>query len=122
MAMQHCDVAWLVGLDYELRADRSVANTEDTLPIVGCNHIVCDDCGALVKHVDERSTTQHFAPGNIAQLYESANPEASPLLRPTAPDGRARTYYCLCYWRTVHFGGKLPLGVVDRGWYCAGHE
>ena len=120
--MQYCTTGWLVGLDYELPSDPSVANGEDTLPIVGCNHIVCDDCGALVKHADGRSVTSHFAPGNISLLYDSAHPEASSMLQTTATDARSRTYFCRCYWRTVHFGGKLPLVVVDRGWFCMGHE
>ena len=119
--MQYCDVAWLVGLDYELPSNPSVANGADTLSIVGRNHIVCDDCGAVVKHADRRATIQHFAPGNIAELYDSPNPTASPLLAANENDARARTYFCRCYWRTVNLGGKLPLDSVDKGGYCAGH-
>lgn len=121
--MKNCVEALLVGLDNELPTDPSVAYCGGEPPL-GCNHLVCADCGADVRHADSRSITSNYRPAEVAleELYESSDPGSSPLLdgRPLHADSRA--YFCRCQWAAVDLGGEKSVGDVDAPWECGGHE
>lgn len=121
--MKRCSPAVLVGLDVELPTDPSVAN-EGCPPRVGCNHLVCEDCGAEVRHADRRSITSNYPPSKnlIEALYASSDPASSPHLDAAPVNRLSRAYFCRCNWASVNLGGTKSLGLVDAPWACAGHE
>jgi hypothetical protein len=121
--MKRCSPAALVGIDVELPTDPGVAN-EGNPPRVGCNHLVCDDCGAEVRHADRRSITSHYPPSRtlIESLYASSDPASSPYLDAAPVHRLSRAYFCRCHWASVDLGGTRSLGDIDAPWGCAGHE
>lgn len=120
--MKSCAETWLVALDHELPADPGVAYS-GTPPIIGCSHMVCSACGAVVRHADGRSTTSNHPPvaDKLRALYESATPESSPLLDGTPLHVDSRTYFCRCDWYAVNLGGARWVDDIDQPWSCAGH-
>lgn len=120
--MKYCVDAWLVSLEYELPTDPSIANPGSPT-ILGCNHLVCRKCDAVVRHADHRSVPSMYPPvGGLQALYDSPNPEQSPLLdsRPLHDDSRA--YFCRCDWAAVELSGaKLVAHLDQQEWACAGH-
>ena len=121
--MKYCAEAVLVGLDEELPSDPAVAYSGKP-PIIGCNHLVCVKCGAVVRHADSRSTTSNEAPSEdeLRELYESDDPARSPLLESTPVHRESRTYFCRCDWCAVNLGGEVFLDTVDQPWECGGHS
>jgi len=120
--MTYCADAVLVGLDHELPSDPAIAYSGRP-PVIGCNHLVCSNCGAVVRHADSRSTTRTDSPGTavLRELYESATPASSPLLDATPLHRASRAYFCRCDWRAVNLGGTLFLELIDQPWACGGH-
>lgn len=121
--MKKCSPAALVGLDVELPTDPATAN-EGFPPKVGCNHLVCGDCGAGVRHADSRSVPGKYPPSKdvIEALYASSDPASSPYLDASAVNRLSRAYFCRCNWASVNLGGTKSLGDIDAPWECAGHE
>jgi hypothetical protein len=120
--MQYCVETWLVALSRELPADPGVAYTGNP-PIVGCNHVVCDGCGAVVRHVDGRSPTTSARPveAELQALYASAQPERSPLFYSRPLDAESRVYFCRCNWYGVGMGRAKWVNDLDQPWRCGGH-
>ena len=120
--MKYCAEAVLVGLDHELPSDAAVAYSGSP-PIVGCNHLVCTQCGADVHHADSRSTTSNYPPAHadLVDLYESSNPAGSSLLDSALRHRQSRAYFCRCDWTAVNLGGTLYLEYIDQPWKCGGH-
>jgi hypothetical protein len=120
--MKHCVNALLVGLDHELPSDRSVAY-DGGEPEIGCNHIVCRACGAVVRHADSRGVTSHYPPGEakLEKLYESPDPAASPLFDAAPKHRNSRAYFCKCDWYAVVLGGSIRIDTLEQRWNCAGH-
>ena len=116
--MKYCADAWLVSLEYELPADRSIANP-GTPKLIGCNHLVCRKCGAEVRHADHRSIPAMYPPDDLRSMYDAG--QVPPLdSRPIHSDSRA--YYCRCDWASVEFSGaKLVEQLDQQEWRCAGH-
>jgi hypothetical protein len=75
--MQKCAEAWLVSLEHELPADPAVFYAGEE-PIVGCNHLVCGQCGAEVHHIDGRSAASNYPPSDtdVQALYDSNDPSS----------------------------------------------
>lgn len=123
MTLKYCTHAYLVGLDHEIPSDPSVAY-DGTSPIIGCNHIVCDRCGAVARHVDGRVKTSNYPPPAAVALalYESSDPASSPLLGNGPLHAKSRAYLCRCDWGDVHLGGVKSLGSIDAMWGCGGHD
>lgn len=122
--MKHCVKAFLVSLERELPADPSIAY-EGRPPVIGCNHLVCRKCGAVVRHVDHRSVTGKLPPvaDEIRALYESPTPEQSPLLNSAPLHDTSRAYFCRCDWAAVNISGSQRVDDLDhQDWACAGHE
>lgn len=117
--MKYCAKVLLVGLDEELPSDPSVAYS-GTPPIIGCNNLVCGKCGATVRHADGCSTTSGHAPHGLAELYDSRDPRASPLLNKGPSDERWRTYFCRCAWADSGADMKF-VAMTDAPWKCGGH-
>ena len=115
---RHCTKTLLVALDEELPSDPSVAY-DGGFHEIGCNHLVCHDCGADVRHADGCSVTSNMKPDkdDAAELYNSVHPEKSKLL---ATRANSRAYFCRCAWASVDFGTKL-VDVLDQMWGCGGH-
>lgn len=119
--MKYCTKVLVVGLDDELPSDPSVAY-DGTPPFIGCNHLICSGCGAVVRHVDSRSITSNDAPpkAELEGLYESSDPASSPLLDSASIYKNTRAYFCRCNWAAteiVRFVASL-----DAPWKCGGHE
>src|SRR5437870_5605773 len=121
--MKYCSPAVLVALDVELPTDPGIAN-EGHPPRVGCNHLVCDNCGADVRHADSRSITSNYPPpkAQIEALYDSPDPAASKLLDDKPLHRMSRAYFCRCNWAAVDLSGTKSLGDIDAPWECKGHE
>jgi hypothetical protein len=119
--MQYCVDTYLVGLDRELPTDPSVAYSGKP-PVFGCNNLVCANCNAVVRHADARSITTQYPPGDLERLYESADPESSPLLDASPRHAKSRAYFCRCDWYAVNFGGEKWLAHMDQIWRCGGHS
>jgi hypothetical protein len=121
VTLKFCTHTYLVGLDHELPTDPRLAN-DGTTPVVGCNHLVCSSCGAVVKHADGRSRGSHYPPGDIeSALYESSDPASSPYLDNKAVDAQSRVYFCRCDWADVNIGGVKSIGSIEAMWSCGGH-
>ncbi len=118
--MKYCSKALLVAMDHELPSDPSVA-WDGGEPKIGCNHLVCESCGAVVRHADSRSRTSHHAPPGIAKLYELGDPAASPLFDSAPKHKDSRTYFCKCDWYAVVLGGYIRVEYIEQSWSCAGH-
>jgi len=120
--MQNCVETWLVAPGRELPADPRVAYSGKP-PIVGCNHLVCDQCGVVVRNVTGRSTTSNTRPvaAELQKLYASADPGSSPLLTHRTVDAESRVYFCRCDWYTVELGGAKWVDDIDQPWRCGGH-
>ena len=121
--MKYCAAAALVGMDEQLPSDPSVAYSGKP-PVVGCNHLVCVNCGAVVRHADRCSTTTNDPPSVAAleELYDSDDPASSALLDNTPAHRDSRAYFCRCDWRAVNLGGELFLDDIDQPWECGGHS
>jgi hypothetical protein len=121
--MKYCAEAILVGLDHELPADPAVAYSGKP-PFIGCNHLVCENCGAVVRHADSRSTSSNYSPprDELERLYESNDPASSPLLEGGPLHRESRAYFCRCDWRAVNVGGELFCDLIDQPWKCGGHQ
>lgn len=121
--MKSCSPAVLVGLDVELPTDPGIANRGQP-PRVGCNHLVCGDCGADVRHADGRSITSNYPPSKdlLEALYTSSDPASSPHLDATPVNRLSRAYFCRCNWASVDLGGTKSLGAIEAPWECGGHE
>jgi len=120
--MKHCTEAFLVGLDLELPTDPSVTYSGGS-PTVGCNHLVCSSCGAVVRHADSRSIKSNYPPSKavIDELYKSSNPEALAILDARPLHRLSRAYFCRCNWAAVDLGGRKSVGSIDAPWDCGGH-
>ncbi len=120
--MNYCVDAVLVGLDHELPSDPSVAYSGGE-PAIGCNHLVCRACGAIVRHADSRGVTSHSPSpeSDLQKLYESSNPAASPLFDSAPKHRDSRTYFCKCDWHAVVLGGVVRVATLEQRWSCAGH-
>ena len=120
--MKYCTHAFLVGLDHELPSDRAVAYSGGS-PIIGCNHLVCSDCDAVVRYADGRVTTSNYPPPRAANeaLYDSSDPGSSSGLNAFPAHRRSRAYFCRCNWADVHLGGCKSVGSIDPPWGCGGH-
>ena len=120
--MKYCANTLLVALDRELPSDPSVAR-EANGPEIGCNHLVCTQCGAVVRHADSRARTSHYPPSaaTLAKLYESSDPAASPLFDAAPKHRDSRTYFCKCDWYSVVLGGAIRVDRLEQSWSCAGH-
>lgn len=121
--METCSPAALVGLDIELPVGAGLAN-DGAPPRVGCSRLVCEACGAYVRHADGRVAPDKLPPSrHVAEaLHASTDPASSPHLDGSAVNQRSRAYFCRCGWASVHLGGWRSLGQVDAPWKCAGHE
>ncbi len=93
-------------------------------PEIGCNHLVCSDCGADVRHADSRSITSNYPPSKdlIEALYASSDPTSSTYLDATPVNRLSRAYFCRCNWASVDLGGTKSLGAIEAPWECGGHE
>ncbi len=120
--MKHCTQAWLVGLLNELPTDPSIAYAGES-PVFGCNHLVCDRCGAVVRHADRRATTSNYPPPRptIEALYDSPDPASSPLLNAAPVHEDSRAYFCRCDWASADLGRIKSLGDIEARWGCGGH-
>jgi hypothetical protein len=120
--VKHCVVAWLVAPPREIPSDPGVANTDD--PVVGCNHLVCENCGADIKYVDGRSTTSNYAPvaSDLEELYQSLRPETSPLFDSAPLHADSRTYFCRCDWYAVNLSARRRVDDIGQPWKCGGHD
>jgi hypothetical protein len=120
--MKKCVNAALVALNYELPADPSVAYDGGD-PAVGCNHLRCYECHAIVRHVAHRGATSHYPPGEetLKALYDASDPAASPLFDSSPRHAESRTYFCKCDWYTVVVGPPKHVSRLDQGWTCQGH-
>ncbi len=121
--MNTCSPAVLVSLDLELPTDPGITN-QGYPPRVGCSHLVCDNCGADVRHANSRSITSNYPPvrDKLEALYNSSDPASSPYLDAAPLHAESRAYFCRCSWAAVDLGGTKSLGDIDAPWECAGHE
>ncbi len=121
--MKHCVEAHLVALDVELPSDPAVAYFGKP-PIIGCNHLVCGNCGADVRYADSRSITSNYPPAKVAieELYASSDPGSSSMLDAAPLHRQSRAYFCRCNWAAVDLGGTKSIGDIDAPWECGGHE
>jgi len=117
--MPHCTIAFLVGLHHQVPADDNIgyfgAGEE---PLIGCNSLVCLQCEALVKHVDDRAKGQAYPPPReeLGALYVSPDPASSQWLIRRA---MCRTYFCRCDWHFV--STPQSLNFIEQNWACGGH-
>ncbi len=120
--MQFCVKAWLVSLEFEIPSDPAIAYTGGQ-PRIGCNHLVCSQCGFDVRHADHRSTTSNPPPprAKLEELYDSSEPETSPLLDGTPLHAKSRAYFCRCQWLAIDLSGARAVDDIDPMWACAGH-
>lgn len=119
--MKHCTKAWLVSLEYPIPTDPSAAYQGP--PIFGCNHLVCQRCGAEVRHVDHRSVGSMHPPDDLAALYASAHPETSPHLEGGSLHDTSRAYLCKCAWYGMNFSGAKQVDDLEyQDWICGGHD
>lgn len=121
--MKYCADAALVAMDEQLPSDPSVAYSGGS-PVIGCNHLVCVNCHAVVRHADSCTTATNEAPSEAAlrELYDSDDPAGSALLESTPAHRNSRAYFCRCDWRAVNLGGELFVDVIDQPWECGGHS
>jgi hypothetical protein len=121
-AVVFCESPWLVSLEFELPADPAIAYTTQPL-IIGCNQLVCRDCGAAVRHVDSRSIDRGLRPtrAELEGLYASADPASSALLDHRPINVISRAYVCRCDWSSVDLSGARRIPDTDLTWRCAGH-
>ncbi|MEM8932233.1 MAG: hypothetical protein AAGE94_13715 [Acidobacteriota bacterium] len=113
---------YLVGAGHEIPTDARVHQRPDG-PLVGCNQLVCRQCGARVKHwpgfrlqrlpVDRREREA---------LYATTDPGASPFLMRRAAGHLFRTYACRCHCDEIVNPVDLDKGYLEfDGWTCGGH-
>jgi len=104
----------LVGTGLLLPTDPSAFS--HGFPSVGCNHLSCDDCHAVVDHVDDCATgSVYLSPGQDV---------LGSLVRGPAYEGH-RAYFCRCGWMDVSALNARYAGDCERtstiNWSCAGH-
>jgi hypothetical protein len=90
---------------------------------VGCNRLVCPECGAEVKHLD-RAHGQDGTTSHVAELYRSPDPRSLPYV---GTRESFRLYFCRCQWADV--SATMVKSAADADdvltpgptWVCAGH-
>lgn len=97
----------------------------DGLPVVGCSHLRCHACGAIVRNALGLGVRSPDAPVDAVALYETADLATSPALQPTVPT--FRLYLCRCrrWLETSQHALDEPdrdlLTDPDMPWSCDGH-
>ena len=115
MTVRCFDDGYLVGMQHLL----PTASTERYVeggPFFGCNHVACDRCHEVVRHIDSRVFAKPLAPAERDLLYDRLD-AASPLV--TAGGDGYRLYLCKCTY--VAIAGVSCLEIADHPWRCAGH-
>ena len=112
----------LVGTQFPV-PEQAAVHYDDPKRLVGCNHLVCPDCGAAVRHFDGyRLAREPDGPGGeITLLYETADAGAQALLTRSMSGGDFRVYVCRCNYEQTAAVRKLSQGDVAVNWACAGH-
>jgi len=86
--------------------------------LVGCNHVKCDGCQQIVKHLDHRMFAEPLSRSERDSLYDSLDP-TSPLVTAGAGGDSYRLYLCRCTYAAI--AGASCLEIADQPWRCAGH-
>lgn len=122
--MKLCDRGGLlVGPQFVVPMDRADYQSTGRTPPVGCNHIACGECGAII-----RCFTRTYL-----QPPEKTKPDYRAIYDAFAVDSLVKawpqTNLYLCHCRREHCDGVDELGQVnDLGWRryptwsCAGHR
>jgi hypothetical protein len=79
----------------------------ERLPIHGCNRLRCSQCKARVRSAAKLEFRDSLARVDLNQLYEVADPAASPLLEPRFG---VRLYLCRCTRWSESIGGRAVGG------------
>jgi hypothetical protein len=58
---------------------------------------------------------------SLEELYDSSEPEDSPLLDARPLAAKSRAYFCRCNWLAVDLSGARNVDDIDPMWACAGH-
>lgn len=113
--VKQCVEVWLVGPEHNLPTDSGVAY-KGKFPLVGCSNLVCSNCAAEVRHLDDWSGKSKRSPGTgpMGKLYSA--PESSPHLE---RQSGYRTYFCRCDWYWID--SNRAYYCSDKTWECAGH-
>jgi hypothetical protein len=124
--MNHCSLGgYLVSGRMPLPADPIDYDTE-LLPRLGCNHLRCRACGAVVRNAEGLRVPDAIAKVDCAALYELPDLSSSPFL---VPASGFRLYLCRCRnWQQTGHEDALadpdtdPFpGRPNVPWLCSGH-
>lgn len=127
-AANRCDAGgWVVGAAYEVPTAPEVFQFDERVAMVGCNHLVCAACGAVVRsRAGVSLASAKFDRSGIVERGEWDEALANKLV--TEEDGW-RTYLCRCRgWseddrRALGRPGDWDeyLNEAAPPWRCAGH-
>jgi len=121
--MNHCDArGYLVGPRNVIPADaRQYAVAGG--PLVGCSHVMCSACGALVRNWPGfRFALSPGTPDEYRALYETDDPDTSRCLTRDGGGALFRAYACRCSHTQISSATDLDRGFIEfDSWSCAGH-
>jgi hypothetical protein len=113
------DDGLIVGTAYPIGDARRARAAGEML---GCGHLVCESCGAVVIHVDGVRLVRDMPTGaelHALRALPAADRAGSPLFTDAGMAERFRVYSCACFADETL--GASPAVWVEVGWRCAGH-
>lgn len=121
--MKYCDArGYLVGPAYTIPTDpRTHALAAG--PVVGCNHLKCSVCGAVVRNWPGlRLALTPVTQAEKDALYATPAPDISHYLTREGGGHLFRVYACKCSHTQISSATDLDRGFIEfDSWACAGH-